>query len=207
MSAHSAAFSASRLLFDGDVSGVPSAASLFEERLILGLGCECGTSAAELIALAETLLATTSMVSSSSSSSISAIATIDGRAGEPAMHAAAAHFGVPLLVFDAARLERETPRLATPSEVVFRLVGCHGVAESAALAAAGPGGDLVAAKRKSSRATAALAWGIASKSDASLFDFVESKQAAVPVCSHLDSACSCIDSAFSAMVAAIGRAP
>ena len=35
--------------------------------------------------------------------------------------------------FDSATLERETPRLANPSEVVFREVGSHGVAEAAAL--------------------------------------------------------------------------
>ena len=43
---------------------------------------------------------------------------------------------VPARFVDAAALEAETPRLANPSAVVFREVGCHGVAEAAALAAA-----------------------------------------------------------------------
>ena len=39
---------------------------------------------------------------------------------------------------------------------MFRAVGCHGVAEGAALAAVGPSGDLVAPKSKSRRATCAV---------------------------------------------------
>ena len=44
---------------------------------------------------------------------------------------------MPARFFDAATLERETPRLRNPSDVVFAEVGCHGVAEGAAMAAAG----------------------------------------------------------------------
>ena len=64
---------------------------------------------------------------------------------------------MPARFFDAAALEAETPRLANPSDLVFREVGCHGVAEAAALAAAGADGALVVAKTKSKRATCAIA--------------------------------------------------
>ncbi len=64
---------------------------------------------------------------------------------------------MPARFFDPARLEAETPRLANPSDRVFREVGCHGVAEGAALAAAGPEGELIVAKTKSARATCAVA--------------------------------------------------
>ena len=67
------------------------------------------------------------------------------------------HFGVPARFFDAATLEAETPRLANPSDVVFAEVGCHGVSEGAALAAVGADGQLVVAKQKTKRVTAALA--------------------------------------------------
>jgi cobalt-precorrin 5A hydrolase/precorrin-3B C17-methyltransferase len=60
-------------------------------------------------------------------------------------------------LFDAATLEAEAPRLANPSEKVFAEVGCHGVAEGAALALAGPEGRLLVPKRKSANATCALA--------------------------------------------------
>ena len=83
--------------------------------------------------------------------------SLDLKADEPAVTALAEALGVPGRFFDAARLEEETPRLANPSAAVFAEVGCHGVAEGAALAAAGPGGQLVVAKRKSGMATCAVA--------------------------------------------------
>lgn len=59
--------------------------------------------------------------------------------------------------FGADRLEAEAPRLQNPSDIVFAEVGCHGVAEGAALAAAGQSGALRVPKQKSERATAAIA--------------------------------------------------
>ena len=76
---------------------------------------------------------------------------------EAAVHALGAHLGRPVRFFNAARLEEETPRLCTPSAVVFREVGCHGVSEGAALAAAGPDAALIVPKRKSKRTTCAIA--------------------------------------------------
>ena len=86
-----------------------------------------------------------------------AIATIFGRAEHPAVQAVASYFGVSVIVFDAARLEQETPRLANPSDALFERIGCHGVAEAAALAATGPGGALVVEKTKSGGVTIAVA--------------------------------------------------
>lgn len=135
--------------------------------LVLGLGCERGTPAAELLDLAETVLS----LCGRAASEVSAVATLDVRAGEPAMHAVARRYGVPLKTFPAARLEAETPRLANPSALVFAHAGCHGVAEAAALAAAGESGRLVCPKTKSPRATAAIAQsfqslgGLSSKGD------------------------------------------
>ena len=51
----------------------------------------------------------------------------------------------------------EKPRLANPSAAVFKATGCWGVAEGAALAAAGPEGSLIVPKGKSARATVAVA--------------------------------------------------
>jgi len=126
---------------------------LHPETLVLGLGCERGASPAEVCRLAEATLAE----SGYAALSLACIASLELKADEPAVLAAAAHFGVPARFFSAAELEAETPRLATPSEVVHLAVGSHGVAEAAALAAAGPDALLAVAKRKSARATAALA--------------------------------------------------
>jgi cobalt-precorrin 5A hydrolase / precorrin-3B C17-methyltransferase len=64
---------------------------------------------------------------------------------------------VPARFFPASRLLAETERLSERSAAAFRATGCWGVAEGAALAAAGPGGVLVVSKRKSRRATCAVA--------------------------------------------------
>jgi cobalt-precorrin 5A hydrolase/precorrin-3B C17-methyltransferase len=121
--------------------------------LALGVGCERGTAADELLELVETTLARHGLARGA----IACLASIELKAGEPALQALAEALGVPLRLFGAAELEAEAGRLANPSEVVFAATGCHGVAEGAALAAAGPAGALVVAKTKSRHATFALA--------------------------------------------------
>jgi cobalt-precorrin 5A hydrolase/precorrin-3B C17-methyltransferase len=64
---------------------------------------------------------------------------------------------VPLRVFDRDALAAQTPRLQNPSEVVQEEIGIPGVAEAAALAAAGDTGVLIHPKAKSGQATMALA--------------------------------------------------
>lgn len=121
--------------------------------LAMGIGCERGAEAAEVIALAEAALNQNGF----EPKSLAGIFSIDLKADEAALHEAAAHFGVPLRLFDAKTLEAETPRLVNPSGAVFSEVGCHGVSEGAALAAAGPHGTLVVPKLKSRRSTVAIA--------------------------------------------------
>jgi cobalt-precorrin 5A hydrolase/precorrin-3B C17-methyltransferase len=121
--------------------------------LALGIGAERHAPVEEAIALAESVLAKAGV----SPLSLAGVFSLDLKADEPAVHAVAKHFGVPARFFAAARLEQEAPRLKNPSDVVFAETGCHGVAEGAALAAAGPGSDLIVAKQKSARTTAALA--------------------------------------------------
>jgi len=120
--------------------------------LVVGVGCERGADPAELIGLVRGTLATVGLAPEA----VALVASIDVKLDEPAVHAVAAELGVPARFFDAAALEQETPRLANPSDLVFAEVGCHGVAEGAALAAVGPAGSLLVAKRKSARATAAI---------------------------------------------------
>jgi cobalt-precorrin 5A hydrolase len=130
-------------------------------RFVLGLGCERGTPAAEVIALAENALASIG----ASGGDVACIASLDSRADEPAIQAAALHFAVPSRFFAARVLEAETPRLRHPSERVFALTGCHGVAEASALAGAGAHADLVVPKIKSAHATAALAGTVVALQD------------------------------------------
>ncbi len=132
--------------------------------LVLGMGCERHASSEEAIALAEQALADGDLAWQS----LAAVVSIDVKADETAIHDVAAHFGVPARFFPAARLEEEAPRLQNPSDVVFAEVGCHGVAEGAALAGVGPSGDLVFPKIKSKGVTAAIAHSAATVDPATI---------------------------------------
>lgn len=121
--------------------------------LFLGVGVDREAAAEEVRALALAALAKAGLAADA----VVCVASIDVKSGEPAVLNLARDLGVPARFFSAARLEAETPRLANPSEVVFREVGCHGVAEAAALAAAGAAGVLVVPKIKSAHATLAVA--------------------------------------------------
>lgn len=121
--------------------------------LALGVGCERDCDPAEL----EKLVLETLEVSGLSASSVSCVVSVDLKMDEVAVHDLAAAFGVPARFFSAKELEKLTPYLANPSDVVFAEVGCHGVSEGAALAAAGSNAKLRVEKRRSSRATCAIA--------------------------------------------------
>ena len=121
-------------------------------RFALGVGCERGVPASELGELVERTLAGANL----SARSLAGVFSVDLKADEPAVHALAETLGLPVRFFDPPTLEALTPRLANPSETVFREVGCHGVSEAAALAAAGNGGTLRVPKTKSRRATCAI---------------------------------------------------
>lgn len=121
--------------------------------LVMGLGCERHAAPSELIALAERMLADNSL----DPASLACIASIDIKADEAAIHGVAAHFGVPARFFPADELNRETPRLKNPSDIVAKEVGVPGVAESSALAGAGPTSELIVEKTRSARGTCAIA--------------------------------------------------
>lgn len=121
--------------------------------LAVGIGCERDAPPGEVVALVRAVLDAAGLAAGA----VACVASLMLKADEPALDAAAAELGVPARFFTAAELEAETPRLANPSDRVFREVGCHGVAEAAALAAAGPAAELIVVKTRSARATCAVA--------------------------------------------------
>jgi len=123
------------------------------QRFALGLGCARGCEPAEMWALVQESLQNANIAPES----IACVASLDLKADEPAMIETAKRLGVPFRVFTAAELEAEAARLANPSDVVFAEVGCHGVAEGAALASTGAKGELAIEKRKTLNATCAVA--------------------------------------------------
>ena len=122
------------------------------KRAILGVGCARNCPPEELAELVAELLAEAEL----HPAALHSVNTIDLKADEPAILQLAQALDAPLRFFTAEELEAETPRLETPSEVVFAEVGCHGVSEGAALAQS-PDAALWYAKRKSANATCALA--------------------------------------------------
>ena len=119
----------------------------------MGMGCERGVGVEEAIGLAEDVLENSGIARQS----IALVASIDVKADEAAIHAVAQHFGVEARFFDARTLEMQAAKLKNPSQIVYDEVGCHGVAEGAALEATGSEGTLLVEKTKSSRVTCAIA--------------------------------------------------
>ncbi|WP_327684913.1 precorrin-3B C(17)-methyltransferase [Streptomyces sp. NBC_00467] len=109
--------------------------------LTVGVGASSGAPADEIIGLIEETLRDVGL----SALSIGELATVDAKASEPGIVAAAGHFGVPLVTHAAERLaDIDVPN---PSEAPLAAVGTPSVAEASALAG---GGQLLVPKRKSS---------------------------------------------------------
>ncbi len=121
--------------------------------LVLGIGCERSCSAEEIAHLARSTLAEAGLAEGA----VAAVVSVDLKLEEPGIHALARKLDVPALFFPAQRLLSETERLTERLDIVYRATGCWGVAEGAALAAVGPSGTLVVAKRKSRHSTCAIA--------------------------------------------------
>ncbi|MBL1435292.1 MAG: precorrin-3B C(17)-methyltransferase [Rhodobacteraceae bacterium] len=131
----------------------PDVLAYHPQKFALGLGCARGCDVDEMWNLVQESLQQTNIAPEA----IACVASLDLKADEPAIIQTAKRLGVPFRVFTADELEAEAARLANPSEVVFAEVGCHGVAEGAALAIAGPQAVLTVEKRKTLSATCALA--------------------------------------------------
>lgn len=133
--------------------GGPTQLVYHPRKYAVGAGCARYCDPKELIDLVETQLAEAGIARGA----VACVTTIELKADETAVLELAAHLDVPLRVFSAVELQRETPRLKNPSNVVFQEVGCHGVSEGASLAASGPFGSLVVEKQKTENATCAIA--------------------------------------------------
>ena len=136
-----------------NTEGSPRRLVYHPHRLALGIGCERGIPAEKAIAAVEAMLRDANIAPEA----IGLITSLDLKADETAVHAVAAHLNRPARFFSAAQLLAETTRLANPSEVVFKAVGCYGVAEGAALAAVGHTGKLTVPKHIFSQVTLAIA--------------------------------------------------
>ena len=149
-------------VIDGDGTGVrvtekridnPGDALVLQPPVLaLGIGCERGCDFDEVRELTEKTLNDAGLAAGA----VACVVSIDVKMDEAAVLDIAAHFGVSARFYSADELEAQSGRLANPSDVVFAEVGCHGVAEGAALAAVSADGSLLIAKQKSARATCAV---------------------------------------------------
>lgn len=115
--------------------------------LVVGMGCNAGTSVDHL----RELLHRTLREAGLTADSVSALVSHDVKAGELGLVKLAHELGVPYLTYDSEELSRH--EVPTPSAVVAAAVGSPSVSEAAVLAR---GAELLVPKQKSSDATCAL---------------------------------------------------
>lgn len=143
------------LVLVSDENQVPEEALVYRPKsLVVGVGSASGAPAAEVGALIDATLAEHGLAPES----VCCAATIDRKTGEPGIVAAAQERGWRLVGHPAAELAAVD--VPNPSEAVRAAVGTPSVAEAAALRTArsrGRDAELVAAKRRTSSVTAAVA--------------------------------------------------
>jgi len=141
------------LVTDRDVEAAAGQVVLRPKSLVLGVGSSSGADPQALHRLAIEALVEAGL----SADAVGCVATVDRKAGEPAIVELAAALGVPLRTFPADVLAAVP--VPNPSDVVDAAVGTPSVAEAAALAATRPSSSaaLVVEKRRSAEATVAVA--------------------------------------------------
>ncbi|WP_329216028.1 precorrin-3B C(17)-methyltransferase [Streptomyces sp. NBC_01485] len=111
--------------------------------LVVGVGASKGAPVEEVLDVIEGALREAGL----SARSVAGLATVDAKAAEPGIVAAASRLGVPVMTYSAGELAAvEVPN---PSAAPLAAVGTPSVAEAAALVG---GGELLVPKRKSERA-------------------------------------------------------
>lgn len=93
----------------------------------LGIGFSNAAEPADVVELARQV---------SSGHQIDAIATLASKRGSAVIGTLERLFNVPVFYYEPVDLETVTTRLENPSGMLFKRMGCHGVAEAAALLAA-----------------------------------------------------------------------
>lgn len=120
------------------------------KNLVVGVGCNRGTAADEIVEAVRGVLRDHGL----SEKSVKTLATVDAKRDEAGLIEAAARLGAPLAFCDKATLNA-VPDVPNASEAPLKFVGVQGVAEPSALAVSG--GRLVVEKVKSGNVTIAVA--------------------------------------------------
>ena len=119
--------------------------------LAIGIGCRAGCPAETIAELVERALSATA------ESGAQALFTSVDKQSERGIAGAAVKLALPLVYLPRAALEAAAPGAQTRSERVVALFGVPSVAETAALAGAGPGATLIVPRMAAGGATCAIA--------------------------------------------------
>ncbi len=117
-----------------------------------GLGLRAGTNEADILACLDQAIAEAGLAEAPRR-----LATIASRFDEPGLVAAARTRGAELVAIPDEALKGFEAACATRSTRIASLYGVGSVAEAAALAGAGPGGELIQPRVATARVTCALA--------------------------------------------------
>jgi cobalt-precorrin 5A hydrolase len=118
--------------------------------LAIGIGCKSGVSAEAVIALVEKACGQIDGLAT-------ALYTTEEKRAEPALGEAARRLDLPLVHLSRTALKAMAPHAVTQSPRVLALFGVPSVAETAALAGAGPGSRLVLPRIAAGGVTCAIA--------------------------------------------------
>ena len=119
--------------------------------LAIGLGCRRGADGAAIASLVRAAL------KSAAQEGAAALFTIDEKSGEAGLKAAAAALDLPLHFLGRDALKAAAAQAQTRSARVEEMFGLPSVAETAALAGAGPGAELIVPRMSGQGVTCAIA--------------------------------------------------
>ncbi|MBF0557792.1 MAG: precorrin-3B C(17)-methyltransferase [Nitrospirae bacterium] len=132
-------------------SATPPRLYLRPKNLVVGIGCNSGTSADEIESAITNVLDKHNL----SFLSVGSLATIDLKASEPGLLDFARKYGLGIITFTPDELNR-VPDIEK-SEVVFKATGAYSVSEAAARIASGETGEFIVRKQKIGNVTLAVA--------------------------------------------------
>jgi cobalt-precorrin 5A hydrolase len=123
--------------------------------IVAGIGCRRGASVAAITQIVEAALVECRL----QPPALNALATAAAKGDEPGIRDTAQRLSLPLILVAANDLARAVDKALSCSQRVLDLKGVPSIAETAAIAAAGRNGRLLAARISNKEATCAIAIG------------------------------------------------
>jgi cobalt-precorrin 5A hydrolase len=123
-----------------------------KKMMAIGVGCKRGCASEAIVALVRR-----AMNLAGGEGAPAALFTLSDKAGETGLSDAAQALGLPLVFLNAEVLRQAAPRAVTHSPRIMRMFGLPSIAETAALAGAGPSSILLVPRMSEAGASCAIA--------------------------------------------------